>query len=290
VVFEEMRLGEDNPRSALYRRLYDLVFEGHVYGHPVLGDAAALRAADQATLRGFYRRHYAPGNMTLVVAGPVDPAAVRAVAAETFGRIPGSRVRRARPPLPSPITTARSRVVERPERQASLGLGFLAPPLGHADMAAVDLLAHILGGSTGSRLNQALRERQRLVSTVNAGYSALERGGVLTVTAQFEPADEARVESEIVGELRRIRDDGVTADELARAVTASEADRLFSEETVEGLAVAYGRAETIWSLEEDRRYLDRLRGVTPEDVRAAARRYLSEAHARLAFLPRKAPP
>jgi zinc protease len=290
VVFEEMRLGEDNPRSALVRQLYALVFQGHAYGHPVLGDPAALRAATPSSLRDFYRRHYAPENMALVVAGPVDPAQVRAAAAERLGRISRTGHVRDRPAAPPPLTAARTRVVERPERQASLGLGFLAPPLGHDDMPAVDLLAHILGGSASSRLYQALRERRRLVSSVSAGYSALERGGVVSVTAQFEPADEVDVERGIIDELRRIRDAGVTAAEVARAVTAAEADRLFSEETVEGLALAYGRAETIWSLEADRRYLERVRAVTREDVQTAARRYLSHGHARLAFRPRRPAP
>src|SRR5262245_61258207 len=147
VVFEEMRLGEDNPRSALHRRLYDLVFQGHAYGHPVLGDPAALRSATQAALHGYYKRHYTAENMTLVVAGPVDPDRIRAIATANFAPIPASGRIRPRPPLPSPIADPRSQVIERPERQASLGLGFLAPPLGHDDMAAVDLLAHILGGS-----------------------------------------------------------------------------------------------------------------------------------------------
>ncbi len=289
VVFEEMRLGEDNPRRALHRHLYDLVFQGHPYGHPVLGDPAALRAATQSTLRGYYKRHYATPNMTLVVAGPVDPAEIRAIAAETFGRISSTAYARPLPPLPTPIPAGRSLVVERPEQQASLGLGFLAPPLGHDDMPAVDLLAHILGGAGSSRLNQGLRERQHLVSAVSAGYSALQRGGVLSVTAQFEPPDEARVEAEIMAELRRIGESGITDEELSRAVTASEAERVFSLETVEGLALAYGRAETIWSIDEDRRYLDRVRAVTRENVQAAARRYLAAPHARLALLPRRPP-
>src|SRR5205085_1197337 len=55
VVFEEVRLGEDNPRSALYRRLYELTFEGHPYGYPVLGDPGVLRSATQTTLRAYYK-------------------------------------------------------------------------------------------------------------------------------------------------------------------------------------------------------------------------------------------
>jgi hypothetical protein len=55
---------------------------------------------------------------------------------------------------------------------------------------------------------------------------------------------------------------------------------------VEGLALAYGRAETVWSLEAERGYVDRVRQVTGAEVREAARRYLTDSYARLAFVPR----
>ena len=90
----------------------------------------------------------------------------------------------------------------------------------------------------------------------------------------------------ILAEIRRIQANGVTPEELARSITASEAQREFSQETVEGLALAYGRAEITWSLEAERAYLDRVRAVTAAQVQEAARRYLTDAYARLAFVPR----
>ncbi|HTG10543.1 MAG TPA: hypothetical protein VK746_07075, partial [Candidatus Eisenbacteria bacterium] len=102
----------------------------------------------------------------------------------------------------------------------------------------------------------------------------------------LEGADQAAVERGILAEIRRIQTDGVTPEELARSITASEAQREFSGETVEGLALAYGRAETTWSLEAERAYLDRVRGVTGAQVQEAARRYLGDSYARLAFVPR----
>jgi zinc protease len=181
----------------------------------------------------------------------------------------------------------RRREIPRPERQASLGLGWAAPALGHPDMFALDLLAHILGGSQSSRLNQALRERGGLVASVSAGYSALSDGGVFYVTAQFEARDESAVESGMLEQIRRIQEGGVTPEELRRAVTASESRHGFSRETVEGLALALGRAETLWTLEAERRYLDGIRAVTAEEVRAAAQRYLGEPRARLSLVPRR---
>ncbi len=286
VVFEEVRLGEDNPRSSLFRRLYDLAFDGHPYGFPVLGDPADLRAATQSTLRGYYKRHYVADNMTLVVVGPVDPAQIRAAALRSFGAAPGAQYRRAPVPPQPPIQGVRRQVVERSERQGSLALAWVAPPLGHSDMYPVELLAHILGGSRTSRLNQALRERARIVSSVSAGYGALQGGGLVTVSAQFEPKEEAGVERGVLAEVKRLQEEGVTDAELERALTGSEAERAFSRETAEGLASAYGRAETAWNLDGERRYLERLRAVTREQIREAARRYLTDSYARLFFVPK----
>jgi zinc protease len=153
-------------------------------------------------------------------------------------------------------------------------------------MAAVDVLGHILGGSRSSRLNQALRERARLVSSISGWYGALQGAGALGITAQLEGGDQAAVEQAIMAEIRRVQSDGVTAEELARAITSSEAEREFSRETVEGLALAYGRAETTWNLEAERGYVDRVRAVTRAQVQDAARRYLTGSYARLAFVPR----
>ena len=287
VVFEEVRLGEDNPSQSLSRRLHELVFEGHPYGAPVLGDPTALRNATRATLRDYYKRHYVPENMALVVVGPVNPDEVRAAVARSFAAVPRAGYVPRLPPPPPALDGAKQRVVERPERQTFLGLAWAAPELGHPDMFAVDLLAHILGGSRSSRLNQALRERARLVTSIGAGYSALARGGVLSVTTQLEPKDESRVEASILQEVRRVQEEGVTAEELERAVTASESQHEFSRETVEGLARAWGRAETVWSLEAERRYLDGIRAVTREQIQEAARRYLGASYAKLALTPKR---
>jgi zinc protease len=274
VVFEEVRLGEDNPRSSAIRRLYTQVFAGHPYGRPVLGNEATLKAAVRETLRGYYKRHYVPDNMTLVVVGAVDAAEIRAAVDRSFAKVPAAGYRRRSLPPPVPLTGVRRYEVSRSEKQAYLALGWSAPALSDEDVFAADLLASILGGSRSSRLNQALRERNRLVSTVRAGYTALQGGGMLSVTAQMEPADARKVEEAILEEIRRIQAEGVSELERQRAITRAESNHAFATETAEGLASAYGLAETVWRLEEELRYLDRLRAVTREQIREVARRYL----------------
>jgi zinc protease len=161
-----------------------------------------------------------------------------------------------------------------------------APRIDHADTPAVDLLVSILGQTRTSRLTQTLRERMGLVNSINAGYSALEAGGLVTVSAQLEARNLAQVEAEIIKELRRLGAEGVSEAERVRAVGLAEARREFQTETAEGRAWLYGRAETVWRLEDEIAYVDRLAAVTPEQIRAVARRYLDpDRYARVAFVP-----
>ena len=285
VVLEEMRLSEDTPGRHLSRQLWGVVFDRHPYGRPVLGTADIIQKLTRDTLLAFYRRHYVPESFALVVVGPVNAAEVLRTAERTLGRLPRSGLERL------PGSTVGSLVpkrleVQRPGALAYLGVGWLGPKLDHADTPAVDLLVSILGQSRSSRLPQSLRERLALVNSVSSDYAALEAGGIVTVTAQLEPANLARTEAEILAEIQRIRENGVTEAELRRAVTRAEAEHAFSSETAEGRARRLGQAETVWRLSEELAYLDRLRSVTADQVRLAARRYLDpERYGRLAFVP-----
>jgi zinc protease len=285
VVLEEMRLGEDIPQRHLARQLYGVVFGSHPYGRSLLGTPEIIQALKRDTLLAFYRRHYVPEAFTLVVVGPVDPAATLRAAQRTLGRLPRGGFERLPSSAPASLTPKKVEV-SRPGAFAYLGMGWLGPKLDHADTPAVDVLISILGQSRSSRLQQALRERLAIVNSVGSSYAALEAGGVIMVTAQLEPSNLARAEAEIIKEIQRVRDQGVADAELRRAITRAEAEQAFRTETVEGRARLFGRAETVWRLAEELAYMDRVRSVTSEQVRLVARRYLDpERYGRLAFVP-----
>jgi zinc protease len=285
VVLEEMRRNDDNPRRYLVKQLFAAAYEGHPYGRPVIGRAELITALTRDTLVSFYRRHYVPEMFTLVVVGAVNPDEVLRTARATLGALPRSGVSRLPPPPPAPPRTVRLET-PRPGAQAHLGLGWRAPRLDHADTPALDLLMSILGRTKASRLVASLRERQGLVSSIGSSLWPMEGGGLVMVTAQLEAEQVSRAEGEILSEIRRVRDGGVTPVELRRAITAAEVDHEFAIETAEGRARRYGQAETIWRLEEELRYVERIRSVTAAQVQAVARRYLDlERYTRVALVP-----
>lgn len=285
IVLEELRLTEDSPTRFLGRQLYSAAFDGHAYGRPVIGTKELILDLTRPQLLRFYRRHYGPEAFTLVVVGAVNPAEVLATATRAFGHLPRTGSGRL-PPAAASDGRPRHLEMQRPGSHAYIGLAWHAPKIDHPDTPAVDLLATILGQGRSSRLTRALRERLGLVNTIGTSYAALEGAGLVSLTAQVEPANLDQAEAEIWREVRRVRDTGVTAAELERARTTEEARREFQTETAEGRAFALGYAVTVWRLEEEEAYLHRLRAVTTEQIRAAARRYLDLEHfARVVFRP-----
>ena len=286
VVFEEMRGTEDDPDRFLARRLAEEGYAGTPYGRPILGTRPLIERLTREQLAAYYHKRYVPGNMALVVVGAVDPARIRQLAADTFGRLQGAPATRAAMPPQPDLTGGRRVDVRRPEKQAFLGMAWKAPAISDADIFATDLLSYILGDSPSSRLNVALRERTALVSSIEAAYIPREKGGLFTVTAILEPENLDRAEAEILDVVRRVHADGVTETERARAIITAESNYAFDIETVEGLAKVYGQAEAMWSLENELRYLDRLRQITAPEIQAAARKYLPVAdYVRIRFTP-----
>src|SRR6266704_2101212 len=186
VVFEEMNLVEDDPDKFLLRRLYEVAYSPHPYGRQILGTHEFIERLRRDRLLAFYRKYFVPKNMVVVVIGAVKPAEVRSAVAAAFGKIPSRPGGRPELPPPPAIDATRRVDVSRPEKQAYLGLAWKTAPTGNEDIYPVDLLTYILGDSPSSRLNQTVREGLRLVSSIEAGYGAWQKAGLVTVNARLD--------------------------------------------------------------------------------------------------------
>ena len=288
VVLEEIRRANDNPGAYLSRLLRREHFARHPYGRPVLGTPDSIRSMTRADVVAYHRRHYVPANATLVLVGRLGPERAIARAEAVFGGwAPGAVPARTPEPIPE---SGHVRRVEEPRdvRQTYLGMVWPGPVVPDAEVYAVDLLASILGGGRASRLYQGLKEGLGLVSGIGAGHSALREGGTITVTALTASAEPNQVEAAVVAEVARLREVLVSDTELERARTAVEASYAFGFEAAEGVAQAYGLAQTVWTLEFELGYLLAVGRVTHEEVRAAARRYLTpDRFVRVSLVPRE---
>ena len=278
VVLEEIRRAEDDPQSVLWRVLASRHYDPHPYGRPVLGTMETIAGLTREQVVAYHRSHYVPANAALVVSGRVQPAEVTALAAEYFGPWSGGPVPPAPLALPPPGAGRREAGLVRPLREAYLALAWagprVAPPSAGADVYATEVLAAVLGQGRASRLYQALRERRGLVPVVSASYYLQHDAGTVLVTARAAPGRRDEVADAVLAEIRRLTDEGVDDEEVARALTAIEASHAFGYETAEGVAYAFGLAQTVLGLDFELTFMERVGQVTAAAVRDAAARYL----------------
>jgi zinc protease len=277
---------EDDPEKFASRRLGQLAYSPHPYGRNILGTREKIEALTRDPLNAYYKKYYVPRNMALVVVGAVRYADVRAAVDATFGALPGGQVTRPAVPPPPSLAGGRSADVPRPEQQAYLSLGWRTASTSDPDTYAVDLLTYILGDSPSSRLNVAVRERDRLVFSIESNYVPSQQAGLVSIAARLDPANLEKAEASILDVIRRVRESGVTEAERQRAIITAESHYAFDIETAEGLARTYGQGETTWTLADELKYLERLRSVTADDIQAMARKYLRDDNfARIRFQP-----
>ena len=85
VVLREGDQRKDNPDSFLSRQFYQTFYDEHPYGRPVLGEPETVGAVTRETFLGFLDQYYVPNNMTVIVAGDIDPESTLAAVQAAFG-------------------------------------------------------------------------------------------------------------------------------------------------------------------------------------------------------------
>ncbi len=285
VVIEEVKRGEDRPGRQVAQALFGESYRVHPYRRPVIGYADRIRGFSRPFILDFYRRWYAPENMSLVVAGDFDarealPKIKKAFS--TFSRpFPPPRERPAEPTQEGLRVT----FLTDPVKEAHLELAFHIPALIHEDVYALDVLAIIAGQGESSRLYRDVKAEQELVYSVSASSFTPKNAGVFVAGATLEPAQTSMALRAILKTLYRFRHQPVSPTELEKAKTNVEADFVYRLETVQGQAQSLGSFETVaGDINFGQRYLHGVRAVTAEDVREVAERYLRGDNLTVAIL------
>lgn len=288
VVKEERRLRiMDSPRAMLYEVISGTVFLASPYRRPISGWMSDLDAMTAQDVREFYRRWYVPANAAVVVAGDVDPAAVRRLAEKHYGSIPARAIPVRKPRAEPPQAGIRRVEHKAPAEQSYVALSFKVPqlrsfePSAQADEAlALTVLAAVLDGYSGARLDRALTQGpDRVADSAGAGNGLWGRGPQL-FTLDGVPAPgktPEQVEAALRAEVARVARDGVTEAELTRVKTRWIAAEVFKLDSVMSQARELG---SYWAqglpLDAGERLIERLRGVTAAQVQAVAGKYFGD--------------
>ncbi|MCL5966789.1 MAG: insulinase family protein [Deltaproteobacteria bacterium] len=275
VILEELRMNEDDPDRVASKALFREAFRVHPYGRPVIGYADTIRKTTREDLVAYFTKYYQPGNMVLVIAGDVDPAAARPLVEKTFLPLKLREVPRTVMPAEPPQDGVRATVKERDAKRAYLDIGFPGPSMRDKDVFAWDLLSSILGNGQTSRLYHEVKDTRGLVDSVGAYSYTPKDPGLLIIGATGSPKKAAEALREILVQTFRMTAAPPEGNELARAKTQTESEFLYSLESQGSLARHVGFFETaLGDAGFEREYLRKIRAVTADDIVAVAKKYL----------------
>jgi zinc protease len=292
VVLEERRLRtDDQPRSKMQEHFESVAYSNSPYKNPVVGwpdDVAGLTLDD---LKRWYSLWYAPNNATLVVVGDVNPDEVFKQAKKFFGPLKKSV-------LPAPKLQGeveqlglRRLTVKVPAKLPNLVMGYKTPSLktvaDETEAYALEVAAGILDGGNSARFSSRLVRGQQIAAAAGAGYDLYSRLSNL-FTLEGTPVQGksvAELEAALLDEVRRLRDDPISAEELQRVKAQVSASHVYQLDSIMYQAMQIGTAETVglgWKKVGE--YVDKVNAVTAEQVQAVARKYLVDDHLTIAHL------
>lgn len=274
VVEEEIRQALTNPayhEEVLHKAS---LYAGTPYASPILGTEEGIARMTRDQILGYYKRHYVPNNMLLVVIGSLQPKEVFKAVAKRFSPYPPA-------PLPQSdrlnwpsLQRSRALVFGTEASRKSITLSLKLDPAEGADMPLLDLLAQVLN----SRIGQAFeRPSEPQVFKKEVSLSILRDLLTLDLFVTFpQGTDEDRVLGILFKEMARLAQGGVEEGELELAKRQLQADEVFLKERIHYYAMEKASRIVALGPEALARHLPRLKAITREEVSRAARRIFAD--------------
>jgi len=287
VVMEERRQRtESSPTGRLVEEFLTTAFKAHPYGNPTIGHMSDLENLSRTDAKQFFDEHYNPSNLTIGIAGDVDPERMRSLAQKYFGRLSGGE-----DPLPvrtdEPEQISERRVIIREQTQPFVLVGYHRPGMQSEDAPVYDVLSDVLTGGRTSRLHEALVKQEKalqvqaLPAFPGSKYDTLF--GLVGVPNRGVSPDS--VEHMIYDELEAIKEEGITQEELERAKTRARSNLIGQLDSNQGLALQFAQMEELkgdWRAVFRR--LDAIESITVEDVQRVAQNTFEQSNRTVAMI------
>jgi predicted Zn-dependent peptidase len=286
VVLQEFAMVDDTPDDVIHDLFAERIWPQHPLGRPILGDRKVVQGLDREAILGYFRGEYCPDRITIAAAGHVrHEHLVDLLGTRFLGFSRPGAVR----PAEAPAAATVLELVERPLEQVHFVLGGAGLAQDAPERYALFLLNTILGSSMSSRLFQVVREREGLVYAIHSGNAAFRDAGLFYIYAGTEPVHFRRVVDLTLRELRTMRVDGVTGDELRRAKDHLKGSLMLSLESTGSRMTRIAKQELYFgrSFTFDEILAD-IERVTVEDIRALGERILAGPLSLVALGPRGA--
>ena len=271
VIFEEIRSVQDVPEDLVHDLIDEVVWGDDPVGREIAGSEKSVGNIDRDSMVDFWSRNYGPDRLVIAAGGNVRHEDVVDLAETYFGDLPPAKNADTFTKAVVTQDAPRVRLVTRDTEQAHLCLSF--PAISYLDERRFvqSTIESILSSGMSSRLFQEIREKRGLVYSVYGYFRGYEDVGQGVVYAGTDVDRVEETVQAIVGELKKLRDIPVPAQELENTKTLRKGRLLMSLEDSRSVASWVGSQEaTYGEILTPEQIMKRIDAVTVEDVQTLA--------------------
>ncbi len=286
VVIEEIFEEKDRPEDVVSEMLFKTAYTQSPYRFPVIGSKDIVEKITRNNILDFRKKWYVPENMFLVVAGDVDSDAVNKLVQRFTSDIKPTGFFKVLPAQEPPQDKIRTSLVrDRNAAETRLEVGFHIPSMKGNDVNALDLVADILGAREDSRLQRVVKQEKGLVNSISVDSLTPKQSGLMSISATLDAKNLQTAVKTIMEQLANLGRTPPSKEELEQAKIHIESQHVYSGETVQGTARSMGNYQnTLGDADYGGKYLALNSAVIPEQVSAAARKYLGPPNVTITVL------
>ncbi len=299
VVRNEYERGENDPIEALDKMIWAAAYIAHPYHHSTIGWKSDIEKVPIEKLQEFYHTFYWPNNATVSIIGDFQPTAALALVRKYYSPIKASPT-----PLPEVYTEEppqqgqRRVIVKRPGEIGVVGVAYKSPAGTSPDYPAMAILGDILTDGKTSRLYRALTDKN-LTLDVSVQTGFFRDPSLQIFYAALNPPDAAapgaapavgsaeaghrNVEEILVAEIEKLKKDGVTPEEVARAISKETASTAYGRDGTFSIARELNEEIAVGDWTEFVSLPEAIKRVTAADVLRVARAYLVEDQSTIGY-------
>lgn len=265
VVCEEIKMIEDSPEDDAHDIISELIFKGNPLAKSIIGTPKSLEGITRNTIKKYISEEYTRDNIVISVCGSLNPDHI----CELFdSKLTALSVEKTPKPFEEAVYKPNYKVKIKDIEQSHICLGLKGLSLNDDRYYTLALLNNIMGGSMSSRLFQNIREEKGLAYSVYSMSSSFTQTGYFNI---YAGVSHEKIKDALIGiqdELKLLKADGVTLEEMQTAKEQLKGSYIFSLENVNGRMFSIGKnmllLNRIYTPEEVMASID---AVTPDDVR-----------------------
>ena len=274
-ILASLKQESQEPEILASRAWFAAAFPEHAYGRPTRGTPESVAAIQASDLRDWLVSALARDNIGISAVGDIAAERLVPLLEKTFAGLP-ERATISIPGAADFHAAGHMQVIDYPNPQSVIRFGHGGPKREDDDFIPAYVMNYILGGGVlVSRLGDELREKRGLAYSVYSYLYPLDHAGLFLGSIATENARAGQALEQIRHEITRLRNEGVSEEELENAKTylvGSFPLRFDSSEKIAEQLALIQREELGIDYIERRNNL--IQAVTREDIRAAAQRFL----------------